>query len=713
MSGTPQPHAIISFGHFAANLHTRELRKHGVTLRLPGQSFQILAMLLNQPGELVTREQIQSALWPLDTHVDFERGVNAAVNRLREALGDSAVHPIFIETLSRRGYRFIAPLSVSANTNSEPALAIPREQIRTNRLPLGALVTGGVALLLVICASVWYARARPPTFSNLIRISNDGKAKLTLNLPVTDGAHLYFIEGAPWTTGSGIAQMSVAGGEITWIATTLQDVLAIYAISPDLSELLVAKGVAVEGDSATGRSDLAAELWVQPLPAGTPHRVGNIYASAACWTPDGGHLIYATGQSIAIANKDGSNSLPLANVSGIVRLLRFSPDGRRIRFSVVHSKSETSSIWEMAADGTGVRPLFPDWKVASYQSNGDWSPDGDYYYFQAGRGNTQAIWVMPEHLFLSLTTSPSILAAGPLLFSGPVPSNDGKRLFLVGEEPRVELFRYDMQSRSFAPFLPGLSAGPVDFSHDRKWMAYVSYPDMNLWRSRLDGSEKMQLTFPPVRAYQPRWSPDDSTLAFMDVEFSRPWKIRLLSASGGHPELLVPSPDADADPTWTPDGSSIVFGKSNETDKMHNAIYRLDLKTRNLSFVPDSAGFFSPRLSPDGLHISALTQSQKKLMLFDTHSNQWSTLLEGEEVSDNEWSHDGKFIYLRENRGGAGEVVRFRLKDGVVERVLNLKDFPQIIDIFAAWIGLTPDDSPLLMRDRSVQEIYALDLRFH
>src|SRR5450755_1765374 len=114
MSGTPQPHAIISFGHFAANLHTRELRKHGVTLRLPGQSFQILAMLLNQPGELVTREQIQSALWPLDTHVDFERGVNAAVNRLREALGDSAVHPIFIETLSRRGYRFIAPLSVSA-----------------------------------------------------------------------------------------------------------------------------------------------------------------------------------------------------------------------------------------------------------------------------------------------------------------------------------------------------------------------------------------------------------------------------------------------------------------------------------------------------------------------------------------------------------------------------------------------------------------------
>jgi Tol biopolymer transport system component len=404
----------------------------------------------------------------------------------------------------------------------------------------------------------------------------------------------------------------------------------------------------------------------------------------------------------------------MANVSGIVRLLRFSPDGRRIRFSIIHSKTETSSIWEMAADGTGVRPLFPDWKDAPYQSNGSWSRDGDYYYFQVGRGSTQAIWVMPEHPFLSRTTSPrpTILAAGPLQFSGPVPSNDGKRLFLVGEEPRVELFRYDMQSRSFAPFLPGFSAGPVDFSHDRKWMAYVSYPDMNLWRSRVDGSEKMQLTFPPVRAYEPRWSPDDSTLVFLDVEFSRPWKIRLLSASGGHPELLLPAADADSDPTWTPDGSSIVFGKSSETDKIHNAIYRVDLKTRNISSVPNSDGIFSPRLSPDGLHICALTQNQKKLMLFDIRSNQWSTLLEGEQVSYNEWSHDGKFIYLRENRGGAGEVVRLRLKDGVLERVLNLKDFPQVVDIFASWIGLTPDDSPLLMRDRSVQEIYALDLRF-
>jgi Tol biopolymer transport system component len=275
----------------------------------------------------------------------------------------------------------------------------------------------------------------------------------------------------------------------------------------------------------------------------------------------------------------------------------------------------------------------------------------------------------------------------------------------------VELMRYDLQARRFDSFLPGLSAGPVDFSFDQKWMAYVSYPDMTLWRSRVDGSDKMQLTFPPVRAYEPRWSPDGSQIVFMDVQFDRTWKICLLSSSGGSTEVLMQATTTyEADPTWTPDGKAIVFGKY---DKISNsAIYRLDLKTRKVSSIPGSDGLFSPRVSPDGRDISALTIGQTKLMLLDTTTNHWSSLLEGEQVGYNEWSHDGKYVYLRENRDGAGELVRVRIKDRVLEHILSLKDFPQLSDGFASWIGLTPDDAPLLMRDRSVQEIYALDLNF-
>jgi Tol biopolymer transport system component len=236
-----------------------------------------------------------------------------------------------------------------------------------------------------------------------------------------------------------------------------------------------------------------------------------------------------------IANKDGSEPRELGRVSGVPLAFRFSPDGRRIRFYVIHPPAaDSSSIREMDANGKDIHPLFPEWKESPYQCCGNWSPEGDYYYFQAGRGNTQAIWVMPERrsIFRTAAASPSRLTSGPLRFSVPVASSDGKRLFIIGEERRVELFRYDLQAQRFDPYLRGLSAGPVDFSLDRKWMAYVSYPDMTLWRSRVDGSDKMQLTFPPGRAYLPRWSPDGSKIAFMDVQFSHPWKIRLLSSSG-------------------------------------------------------------------------------------------------------------------------------------------------------------------------------------
>lgn len=703
------------FGVFEFDLRAAELRKNRVKVKLQDQPYQVLLKLLQHPGEIVSREELRSALWQENTFVDFETGLNTAVRRLRETLGDSPDNPIFIETLPRRGYKFIAPVERRVTEDRAIPVAVGRQERRRGKdlLKRGSAVTAVAAVL--ISGVVWYRQPRPPTVANVVRISNDRQSKIAMNLPVTDGVHLYFVEGAPWTTGSGIAQMSAAGGETTRIATTLPKVLAIYDISPDRSQLLVASGVADSADPATGRAELASEVWVQPLPAGTPHRVGNIYATHASWTPDGLHIVYADGQGIMRVNKDGSERQQLAKVPTTVHGLRFSPDGRRIRFQMLPGVGfDSSTIWEMDADGKNLHQLFSGWNEAPFQCCGNWSPDGNYYYFEARTGNNQGIWVLPEgHFFFSRARQrPSRLISGPLRFSVPVPSGDGKRLFVVGDDVRVELLRYDSRTGTFDSYLQGISAGPFDFSPDRQWITYVSYPDMVLWRSRADGSEKLQLTFPPIRAYQPRWSPDGSRIVFLDVAFSHPWRIRLLSASGGSSEVLVPA-DGDedqADPTWMPDGKSIVFSASKAADK--RAIYRLDLSSRKPELIPGSGGIFSPRVSPDGRHISALASGQRKLMVFDISTSRWSILAEGQQLSMNEWSHDGKYVYVRESADAGPKLVRIRQSDRRWEHVLSLKDFPQVVDIFAAWVSLTPDDAPVLMRDRSVQEIYALDLTF-
>ena len=159
------PIRIVRFGTFELDLSKRELRKSGVRIKLHGQPFEVLAMLLERPGETIPREAVQQRLWPTDTFVDFDHGVNTAINRLREALGDSAENPRFIETVPRRGYRFITPveaesseLPVGRGIPAQPSLSkavqtgapvpapIPRRRIKV--LSLGLAVV--VVLLIVL-----------------------------------------------------------------------------------------------------------------------------------------------------------------------------------------------------------------------------------------------------------------------------------------------------------------------------------------------------------------------------------------------------------------------------------------------------------------------------------------------------------------------------------------------------------------------------------
>jgi len=154
MQEAAQPARVIRFGPFEADLYTRELRKRGIRIKLQDQPFQILAMLLERPGELVTREEIRTKLWPEDTFVDFDHGLNAAIRRLREALNDSADIPRYVETLPRRGYRFLAPVGTAAPAAASPAAAkTPQVLQRRRRWGSGWLIAATVttiALLVVL-----------------------------------------------------------------------------------------------------------------------------------------------------------------------------------------------------------------------------------------------------------------------------------------------------------------------------------------------------------------------------------------------------------------------------------------------------------------------------------------------------------------------------------------------------------------------------------
>src|SRR5262249_37139802 len=159
---------------------TVELRKNGVKLRLQEQPYQVLLKLLEHSGEVVSREELRSTLWHEDTFVDFETGLNTAIKRLRETLGDSADNPTFIDTLPRRGYKFIAAVErLRSQDGKAPGPADRQETRREKKLPKRRVVMAAVAVLLLsgVGGTFWYSQPQSPTVTNSVRITNDGKAK--------------------------------------------------------------------------------------------------------------------------------------------------------------------------------------------------------------------------------------------------------------------------------------------------------------------------------------------------------------------------------------------------------------------------------------------------------------------------------------------------------------------------------------------------------
>jgi eukaryotic-like serine/threonine-protein kinase len=574
--------------------------------------------------------------------------------------------------------------------------AFPRDAKR----PISRAYVAAAVVIIALLAILAYWLAQPPPAPHIgsyVQLTHDGQPKSLIG---TDGTRLYLSLGEE-REGSfrsrGVAQMSIAGGEAVKLGNLPSVNITPVDLSPNGSEILVVNG---QGAPPQG------PLWSYPVVGGSPRRLGNFIAETAAWSPNAKLIAFTNLRDLFVANADGSEPRQIAEVRGDILNVTWSPDARHLRFD----SSETAGTvgqqmeWEVAADGTGLHRLLDGWHDPPNECCGRWTPDGKFFVFQS-QGQ---IWALPKSggLFDS-DPKPVQLTSSPLTLSSPLPSRDGKKLFLIGHIFRGELTRYDAKSKSFLPFLGGISAEFADFSKDGQWVAYISYRDGALWRSKVDGSQRLQLTYPPMYAVLPRWSPDGKKIIFFEFALSadKPARMYEISPDGGTPQLVLPEDRSQQlDPNWSPDGTKIVFaGESNDPA---SSIHILDLATRKVSDVPGSEGLYSPRWSPDGHSLAAFSGNSKTVLLFDFATQKWAPLATGS-LGWLCWSHDGQYIYLQDFSAKEA-IVRIRVRDHKIEPVADLTNMITT-GRYGTALALAPDDSPLLLRDTGSQDVYSVD----
>lgn len=725
----------VSFGLFEADLKTGEVWKAGRRIKLQSQPFKVLAVLLERAGEVVTKEELQEYIWGQDTNVEFEHSLATAINRIRDALGDSAANPRFIETLARRGYRFIAPVtwaeapasaamehelslhegtsqpvegqSPVASTKLTPALTSASPRMQAARLRQPYLYAGaGAALVIAIgLGFLWGIRRQPEPLPRITQLTDSGTIVPTGSTieiptaPVTDGAQLYT---SVVSNGEGVlARIPSGGGDAQPLRVPQQVHTATLGdISPDRAQLLV------RGHLST---DSEEPLWIVPVNGGSAFRVSNVLAHDATWMPDGKSILYATGSKLmTLRLQDGVVSPFTELASGRAFWMRWSPDGKLLRFTVVDPVTHATTLWQISAGEQRPHRLLSDWKPAGNPCCSTWTADGKYFVFQATSDAGSDLWRLDgtslEH--------PARITSGPLDFRGPVADRSGGRIYFLGIDSRSQLFTFDSQHHTLAPapdFLSG--AVRVAFSRDRKWVAWTDSRN-RLWRARTDGSERIQLTPNSFDVFLATWSPDGGHLAVMATEPGQPWNIYLLSSDGGSLTPLLHENRNAADPSWSADGKSLVFGRVDDLMGRENAprtLQILDLASGKVTTIPHSEDLFSPRWSPDGHYISAISLDQQKLMLYDTLTHTWTTLANSS-VADPAWSADSRYLYLHAFMAEGQPIYRVSIPDGHMEHVTNLVGLEATHPADYYFSGLSPEDIPLVRVRFSAGDLYSLDL---
>jgi Tol biopolymer transport system component/DNA-binding winged helix-turn-helix (wHTH) protein len=733
---------LYSFGPFLLSPEQMVLSVDGSVVPVPLKAVKTLLTLIEHGGEVVSKQVLIEAVWP-DSYVE-EGNLTQNIFLLRRQLGKAPEGEDYIETIPRRGYRFTVPIrkvpapivdglgnkGVSGQQRLGEDLDLEahpeerREGIAQRGVLPRKLLTAVVVLVIAILSWVtveqWRKISYRPRFSGFSQITRDGLSKRISMAQrggpdaaiFSDGNRIYFSEGS--TDAPVISEVSVSGGDTAHLPVPF-GLPTLLDISPKGQELLVSNAV----DPAA-----APPLWLVPLPAGVARPLADITASDASWSPDGRWLAYVRGRELFLANGDGTGSKLLSNLPGNGWHPRWSPDGEKLRFTMFNIKTAKSTLWQISRDGSGLRQVPIDLLDSSPQASGanrqpldvccgTWSPDGRDFVFQVTQqGRSDIWWLSGEEPWISRLfrrrPRPVRITAGQLSSLAPAFGPDGRTLFLVGHQMRGELQQFDPRVGQFVRYMDGISAEFVDFSRDGQWVTYVDYPDGTLWRSRVDGTQRLQLTFPSLRAAVPKWSPDGRQIAFYAIGGVAQQQLYLIAASGGDPQTASPQGGGEMQPSWSPDGTELMYSDfpffSAQPQKV--AVHILHLATGQVETVPGSEGFFAPQWSPDGSHAMAFALDGHRIMLFDFRTRTWSQLAQGWGLV--RWSADSHWAYYLRYRDNPA-IMRVRISDRYVEQVASLNGIRLTGMLAGLEFGLTPQGNPVITHDIGTQEIYSLD----
>ncbi len=475
--------------------------------------------------------------------------------------------------------------------------------------------------------------------------------------------------------------------------------------SPDGTQLLVGRVLAADLESQT------CELWVAPSTGGSLRRLGNLVAQgdAAAWSPDGEQLVYGRNGELHIARSDGTELRKLASLNGLPTWLRWSADGRRIRFTMSEAGADGSplSLWEASVDSGQLRHLLPNWSKTSTACCGNWTRNGKYYVFMGSINGEANIWALREKtwFFERVSGEPVRLTTGPVMALFPVPSRDGRRIYINGYQERNEYLRYDLKLGRLLPELSGISGDFAEYSSDGKWVTYISVPEKSLWRCAADGSQRVRLTSPPFQVTRAHWSRDGRRIAFSGGRKGEPPRIYLVPSDGGELQQVTNGEAGklgDWEPSWSPDAASIAFGSSPQAPPDKEPLHVLDVKTRQISVLPGSEGMRSPRWSPDGRIIAGTSASDATIVLYDVGTQRRTQAMNAKAAFPS-WSPDGDYLYFLGLTDAAWS--RLRVRDRKAEQIATLKD----LKLNDNWFGIGPNNSLVTFRNVGTDEIFGLD----